>query len=211
MGLGTAAAGSAVAFSTGAFTNLSADRSVTVNVAADSNAALSIDANDGGNPAGSQSAATANITTADYDAYATSGTAFGTDTIVSPLPAYAGDPTQVVSTDADGKVQVNMGDYTNADGVNQGVVVFEDLIRVQNNENTALSLGTNIAGSNPINLDLLAVDQSVGGGTEGETVSILGPGNSLPLSVSGMTGVTLMLDADTTTTETIDVTLTAES
>lgn len=211
LGLGTAAAGSAVAFSTGAFTNLSADRSVTVDVAADSAAALTMEVNEGTFTASkSSSAATANIGTADYADYANNGTAFPTGDVES-LAQYSGDGNSLVS-ETNGKLSVNIGDYTDADGVNQGVVVFEDLIRVQNNSETPLSLGAAKAGDNNVNLDVLTVqitDDSVSP-AQGEVVSLLNSNINLS-TADTFGGITLLLNPDSTTTgETVDVTVTAE-
>lgn len=214
-GLGTAAAGSAVAFSTGAFTNLSADRSLTVDVAADSNAALTIQENDNtsphptSDPAVASSAATANVTTSDYVAYA-GGTAFPVEPLTDLNP-YAGDSAQLVS-ETSGEITLDLGNYQYADGVNQGVVVFEDLIRVQNNSGTALNVSASKTGDTTSNLDILTTDPAASGDPtdgDGQTVSLLS--NTVRQSFAGSWGgITLFLNpSGTITGENITISLEA--
>lgn len=218
-GLGSAAAGSAVAFSTGAFTNLSADRTVTVDVAPDSNGALTIQENDNSgphptsDPSTASSAATTSVTTSDYSAYANNGTSFpGPNDTLEALDPYAGDSSSLVSEN-NGKIELSIGDYSFASGVNQGTVVFEDLIRVQNNSGTALSLGATKSGDNNVNLDILTTDPGADGDpgdADGQTVSLLN--NNVTQSFAGSWGgVTILLNPDGTVTgETVTVSLTAE-
>lgn len=205
-GIGSIAVAAGAFFSSGAFTQTQIERDVVIDVAQDAEAFVEVEANDGSVSGTSSVAVGTSID--DYGSKGANGI-YSTGS-QQTLDEYVGDPTTYVT-------QTNSGvgiDFTagNADGFNpDGVTVFEDLLRVQNNGSQTVAFNAEV-GSQPSEgtLDVIALDGS------GNTRSLLDANLSdeyFKLTVD-YAGVTLLFDSDSDTqgtSETVSVTIEAEA
>ena len=213
-GLGTAAAGGAAAFGSGAFTSLRAERQVNIAVAPDSDAALTIEANTGSIPGGSSAGSSLGATNIDDLTTSNAGnqelSVPGPTVDESPLSLYAGQVTRSnaadLVTENGGQITLNLDEAEFAPGWNQGVVFFEDLIRIQNQTINDLQLSASKSGTGAADFDLLYFEITNDSVTprQGEARSVFN--NTAQFVGSNIGGLTPVIDsADATLSGPVDV------
>ena len=219
-GLGTAAAGSAAAFGSGAFTSLRAERQVNIAVSNDSDASLIIEANNTSIPGGSSSGSSLGTTSIDQLVTSNSGNQEldglpGPSVSGTPLSQYAGQVTRSnaadLVTENGGQITLNLDEAEFAPGWNQGVVFFEDLIRIQNQTINDLELSSTKSGAGAADFDLLFFEI-----TDGSTSPPTGQVNSVfnttsEFRGSNIGGLTPVIDsADATLSGPVNIELSVD-
>jgi hypothetical protein len=217
-GLGTAAAGSAAAFGSGAFTSLRAERQVNIAVSNDSDASLIIEANNTSIPGGSSSGSSLGTTSIDQLVTSNSGNQEldglpGPSVSATPLSQYAGQVTRSnaadLVTENGGQITLNLDEAEFAPGWNQGVVFFEDLIRIQNQTINDLELSSTKSGAGAADFDLLFFEITPGNASTGRVNSVFNTTSQFRGSNIG--GLTPVIDsADATLSGPVNIELSVD-
>lgn len=214
LGISALGFGGGAVFGSGAFTQMTADRDITVEVDADSDALLRLEDNtaddDGDFPGGGTSSITDEglpnwLNDEEFDdAHGPDDYAAWPDGEANSQDLDIVDSAAVVHEDGDGRIEVDIGDDGDP-GVNvDSQMIFKDIIRVVNDGDREVGLSAVSETEEATEVDLLVFHN-------GRTVALTtGPEDdfSVTLSPDHTAGVSVWVDADEDEGEAVDATIT---